>query len=109
MGFKPPSNLLNWAKIRRDRAQNYLKNKNSIEMISITSAIVGRKIFEQQQVPVFKLIRFPANFRWEKGVFNAGLENLIFKVSRNLIEKMISKKKNVEYDPFTRKIVLIND
>jgi radical SAM superfamily enzyme YgiQ (UPF0313 family) len=109
MGFKPPSNLLNWAKIRRDRAQNYLKNKNSIEMISITSAIVGRKIFEQQLVPIFKLIRFPANFRWEKGVFNAGLENLFFKVSRNLIEKMISKKKNVEYDPFTRKLVLIND
>ena len=109
MGFKPPSNLLNWAKIRRDRAQNYLKNKNTIEMISITSAIVGRKIFEQQQVPIFKLIKFPANFRWKKGVFDAGLENLFFKVSRNLIEKMISKKKNVEYDPFSRKIVLIKD
>ena len=109
MGFKPPANLLNWAKIRRDRAQKYLKNKNAIEMISITSAIIGRKIFEQLKGPIFKLIRFPANFRWEKGVFNAGLENFFFKVTRNLIEKMISKKKKFEYDPFTRKIILIND
>ena len=108
-GFKPPSNLLNWAEIRRDQASNYLKNKNQLEMISITSAIIGRKVFEQESIPVFKLIRFIANFRWNHEIFSAGFENLFFKTFRDLIDKVISRKNSVEYDPFTHEFVSIKE
>ena len=105
LGFKPPSNLLNWAKIRRERAPTYLKHKSILEMISITSAIVGRKVFEQPHTPIFKLIRSPANFRWKNEVFSAGFENILFKIFRKIIEKVINKRDSMDYDPFARKIL----
>jgi len=106
MGFKPPSNLLSWAKIRRERAPNYLKHKNLLEMISITSAIVGKKVFEQNNIPILKLIRAIAEFRWKNEIFIAGFENFYFKIFRNIVEKRIVKKDTLEYDPFSHKIVL---
>ncbi|MFX1275403.1 MAG: hypothetical protein ACFFAT_10215, partial [Promethearchaeota archaeon] len=109
MGFEPPSNLLSWAKIRRERAPSYLKNKNLLEMISITSAIIGKKVFEQNNVPIFKLIRSPANFRWKNEVFSAGFENIIFKIFRNIIEKVISKRDSIGYDPFSRELISIKE
>ena len=109
IGFKTPSNLLNWAKIRRDQASSYLKNKNQLETISITSAIIGRKVFEEESIPIFKLIRFIANFRWNHEVFSAGFENIFFKTFRDLIDKVISRKNSVEYDPFTHEFVSIKE
>jgi len=109
VGFKPPSDLLNWAKIRRDQASSYLKNKNQLETISITSAIIGRKVFEEESIPIFKLIRFIANFRWNHEVFSAGFENIFFKTFRDLIDKVISRKNSIEYDPFTHKFVSIKE
>ncbi|MFX0186353.1 MAG: B12-binding domain-containing radical SAM protein [Candidatus Hodarchaeota archaeon] len=109
MGFKPPSNLLSWAKVRRERAPDYLKHKNLLEMISITSAIVGKKVFESHNVPIFKLIRYPANFRWKNEIFNAGFENILFKIFKNIIEKGISKKESIKYDPFSRKMISIKE
>ena len=106
MGFKAPSNLLSWAKIRRERASNYLKHKNLLEMISITSAIVGKKVFEQNNIPILKLIRAIAEFRWKNEIFIAGFENFYFKIFRNIVEKRIVKKDTLEYDPFSHKIVL---
>ena len=105
IGFKPPSNLLNWGKVRRDRASDYLKNKNQLEMISITSAIIGRKVFEQEAVPIFKLIRRLADFRWKHEAFSAGFENMFFKLFRDLIDKVISRRNSVEYDPFTHEFI----
>ncbi|MFX1256937.1 MAG: B12-binding domain-containing radical SAM protein, partial [Promethearchaeota archaeon] len=107
MGFKPPTILDEWARIRRECASKYLKHKNLLEMISITSAIIGRKIFEQNEIPIFKLIRFPANFRWKKEIFSVGFENIFYKIFRGIIEKLISKGKSFEYDPFSRKIISI--
>jgi radical SAM superfamily enzyme YgiQ (UPF0313 family) len=107
MGFTPPSNLLEWGKIRRERAQRYLMHKRLLEMISISSAIVGKKVFEQESMPIFKLIRAPANFRWKKEFFGAGIENFLFKIFRNIIEKRISRKESMEYDPFSQKFVQI--
>jgi radical SAM superfamily enzyme YgiQ (UPF0313 family) len=107
-GFKPPSNLLGWSKIRRERAPSYLNNKNTLETISITSAIVGRKVFEQQNAPVFKLIKSPAKFRWNKEIFGAGIENILFKVFRSIIDKVISRKGPLEYDLFSQEIVPAN-
>jgi len=107
VGFKPPSSLLDWAKIRRDRASNYLKNRNKLEMISITSAIIGRKVFEQQNIPVFKLIRTIADFRWNHEFYSVGFENFFFKIFRDLIDKIISRRNSVEYDPFTHGFVSI--
>ena len=104
-GFIAPSNLIDWAKIRRQRAPNYLKHKSQLEMITITSSIMGRKIFEQENIPLFKLIRFPARFRWNKEVFTAGLENLFFKILKKPIEKVINRKDSAHYDPFSRKII----
>ena len=109
VGFKPPSNLLNWGKIRRDRASSYLKNKNQLEMISIVSAIIGRKVFEQESIPIFKLLRFIAKFRWNYEFFGVGFENIFFKIFRDLIDKVISRKNSVEYDPFTHKFVSIKE
>ncbi len=109
IGFKPPSNLLNWGKIRRDQASNYLKNKNQLEMISITSAIIGRKVFEQESIPIFKLLRFIAKFRWNYEVFSVGFENIFFKIFRDLIDKVISRKNSVEYDPFTHKFISVKE
>jgi len=109
MGFKSPSNLLSWAQIRREHASGYLKHKNLLEMISITSAIVGKKVFEQNSMPILKLLRFPANLRWKNEVFSAGFENILFKIFRNIIEKVISKKDSIEYDPFLRKIISIEE
>ncbi|MFX1273877.1 MAG: B12-binding domain-containing radical SAM protein [Promethearchaeota archaeon] len=108
MGFKSPKNLLGWAKIRREKAPNYLKHQNFLEMISITSALVGRKLFEQENAPIFKLIRHPANFRWNKEVFSAGFENLFFKIFRRIFEKVISKGSSIEYDPFKRELVSVD-
>jgi len=109
LGFKPPSNLFNWGKIRRDQASSYLKNKNQLEMISITSAIIGRKVFEQESIPIFKLLRFIAKFRWNYEVFGAGFENIFFKIFRDLIDKVISRKNSVEYDPFTHKFISVKE
>ncbi len=109
LGFKPPSNLFSWAKIRRDRASSYLKHKNLLEMISITSAIMGKKIFEQDNIPIFKLIRLPAKFRWKNEIFSAGFENIFFKVFRSIIEKGINKRDSIEYDPFLRKLIKIKE
>ncbi|MFW9946013.1 MAG: B12-binding domain-containing radical SAM protein [Candidatus Odinarchaeota archaeon] len=109
MGFKAPPNLLGWAKIRRERAQKYLKHKNLLEMISITSAIVGKKVFEQEYIPILKLIRIIADFRWKNEIFSVGFENFYFKLFRNIIEKKIRKKDSLEYDPFSHKIVSIRE
>jgi len=109
VGFKPPSNLLDWSKVRRDQASSYLKNKNQIETISITSAIIGRKVFEEESIPIFKLIRFIANFRWNYEFFSVGFENIFFKIFRNLIDKVISRKNSIEYDPFSQKFVSIKE
>ena len=106
-GFTQPSKLISWAKIRREHAPNYLSHKNFLEMISITSAIIGKKVFESNNVPIFKLIKHPANFRWKNEVFSAGFENLFFKIFRKVIEKVISKRDSIEYDPFSRKIISI--
>ena len=108
-GFKPPSHLLDWAEIRRDRASDYLKKKNRLETISITSAIIGRKVFEQESIPIFKLIRGMADFRWNHEFFNVGFENFFFKIFRDLIDKVMSRRNSVEYDPFTHEFVSIND
>ncbi|MFX0148123.1 MAG: B12-binding domain-containing radical SAM protein [Candidatus Hodarchaeota archaeon] len=105
MGFNPPSNLVDWGKIRRERAQRYLKHRKLLEMISITSAIVGKKVFEQENVPIFKLIKTPAKIRWKKEFFGAGIENILFKIFRNIIEKRISSKESKEYDPFSQKFI----
>ncbi len=105
-GFTPPSNLISWSKIRRERASRYLKHKNYLEMISITSAMVGKKIFEQE-FPIFKLIKLPASFRWKHEIFNVGIENLFYKMFRGIIEKVISKDNSFEYDPFAHKIIAI--
>ncbi|MFX0104961.1 MAG: hypothetical protein ACFE75_05680, partial [Candidatus Hodarchaeota archaeon] len=109
MRFKPPSNLLSWANIRRERAPSYLKHKNLLEMIAITSAIVGRKVFEQPQVPIFKLVRLPAKFRWKNEFFGVGFENLFYKILRNIINKVVSKKNSIRYDQFSRKIISIKE
>jgi len=108
-GFKPPSNLLDWAEIRRDQASNYLKNKSQLEMISITSAIIGRKVFEQETIPIFKLIRFLADFRWNHEFFSFGFENFYFKIFRNLFDTVMSRRNSVEYDPFTHEFVLVKE
>jgi radical SAM superfamily enzyme YgiQ (UPF0313 family) len=108
-GFKSPSNLIDWAKIRRDRASNYLKNKSQLETISIMSAIIGRKVFEQESIPIFKLIRKLADFRWNHEFFGFGIENFYFKIFRDLLDKVISKRNSVEYDPFTHEFVSINE
>jgi len=106
MGFKPPVNLSGWANIRRESASKYLKNRNLLEMISITSAVVGRKIFEQDQIPVFKFIRAPANFRWKYEFFHFGFENFFFKIFRPIIEKFIDKGERIEYDTFSREFII---
>ncbi len=78
-------------------------------MISITSAIIGRKVFEQESIPIFKLIKFIANFRWNYEIFEAGFENIFFKIFRDLIDKVISRKNTIEYDPFIHKFVSIKE
>jgi len=108
-GFKPPSNLLDWAKIRRERAPEYLKNKNFLEMISITSAVVGRQVFEQLNFPPIKLLKFIADSRWNKEFFGFGIENLFFKIFRGKIENKMNKENKIKYDPFLRKMVSIED
>jgi anaerobic magnesium-protoporphyrin IX monomethyl ester cyclase len=105
-GFNPPNNLHEWGEIRRERAPDYLKNKNLLEMISITSAIVGKKIFEQNAIPTLRLIKLPASFRWNHEVFAVGIENLTFKVFRKLFEKVISTQRSIEYDQFSHKFIM---
>ncbi len=104
-GFKPPTNLYSWSKIRRQRAPNYLKHRNQLEMITLISSIVGKKIFTQKKIPIFKLIRSPAYLRWKKEIFRAGYENVFFKLSQKFFEKIISKHDSNHYDPFSRKII----
>jgi anaerobic magnesium-protoporphyrin IX monomethyl ester cyclase len=105
LGFKPPNNLYDWSKIRRERAPLYLNHRNLLEMISITSAIVGKKVFEQDQIPFLKLIRFPASFRWRYNFFKFGFENLFYKLFRDNIVKRISKKNTMKYDSFSHKFI----
>ncbi|MHA1299329.1 MAG: B12-binding domain-containing radical SAM protein [Candidatus Helarchaeota archaeon] len=107
LGFKPPNNLLDWAKIRRERAPNYLKNRNLLEMISITSAIVGRQVFEQLNFPPIKILKYIANSRWKKEFFGFGVENIFFKIFRDKIEKSMDKETKLKYDPFLRKMVSV--
>ncbi|TXT61870.1 MAG: putative enzyme [Promethearchaeota archaeon] len=102
-GFNPPQTLSKWGDIRRERASDYLHHKNLLEMISITSAIVGKNIFTENNIPPLKILRFFADFRWQKELFSFGLENLFFKIFKDLIDKIITKK-NSSYDPFTHKI-----
>ncbi len=109
MGFKPPSNLLGWSKIRREQAQDYLKNKDRLEMIAITSAVVGRKVFEQLNFPPIKILKFIANLRWNREMFGFGFENKFFKLFRNLIENRMNKERTVKYDPFLHKFISIEE
>jgi radical SAM superfamily enzyme YgiQ (UPF0313 family) len=108
-GFRSPNSLLDWAKIRRERAPKYLKNKNQLEMISMTSAIIGRKVFEQESIPIFKLLRGLADFRWKYEAFGGGIENFFFKIFRELIDKVVSGRNSVEYDPFTHEFVSLKE
>jgi len=103
-GFRPPLDLLEWGNIRRERASNYLQHNNLLEMIAITSAIVGKNIFKENNIPPLKMLRFFADFRWDKEIFSFGIENLFFKLFKDLIEKIISDKES-SYDPFSHKIV----
>ncbi len=103
-GFKPPQILSEWGNIRRERASKYLKHKNLLEMIAITSAIVGKKIFKENNIPPLKILRFFADFRWDKEIFSFGIENFFFKLFKDVIEKVISDK-DTSYDPFSHKIV----
>jgi anaerobic magnesium-protoporphyrin IX monomethyl ester cyclase len=105
-GFNPPYNLVDWGEIRRERASNYLENRNLLELISITSAIVGKKIFKQDMIPILKLIRVPANFRWNHEIFTFGIENILFKVFRKLFEKMINNIGSFSYDQFSHELII---
>jgi radical SAM superfamily enzyme YgiQ (UPF0313 family) len=105
LGFKPPTNLYDWSKIRRERAPQYLKHKNFLEMISVTSAVVGKKVFEQDQIPALKLIRSPAALRWKYEFFGFGFESFFFNLFRDLIFKRISKKDTMKYDSFSHKFI----
>ncbi|MFX1478746.1 MAG: hypothetical protein ACFFCI_11510, partial [Promethearchaeota archaeon] len=105
LGFKPPNNLYDWSKIRRERAPRYLKHKNYLEMISVTSAVVGKKVFQQEQIPFLKLIRSPATFRWKNEFFRFGFESFFFKIFRDLIFKRISRKNTMKYDSFSHKFI----
>ena len=108
-GFNPPSNLFDWSKIRRDRASNYLKNKTQLETISLTSAIIGRKVFELKNIPILKLIRILAEFRWNHEFFGFGVENFYFKIFRDLIDKVMSRRNSAGYDPFTHELVSVKE
>jgi radical SAM superfamily enzyme YgiQ (UPF0313 family) len=108
-GFKPPSNLINWAKIRRDRAAEYLNHRNQLETISLTSAIIGKSVFQQNSIAIFKLLRFLADFRWNHQFFGFGFENFYFKLFRELIDKIMSRRNSMEYDPFTHEFVSVKD
>ena len=105
-GFKTPKSLREWGEIRRERASDYLDNKNLLEMISLTSAIMGKKVFEQNTVPILNLIRIPASFRWKHEVFTAGIENLLFKIFRKLFEKIINNQHTIDYDQFSHEFVI---
>ncbi|MFX0075038.1 MAG: B12-binding domain-containing radical SAM protein [Candidatus Hermodarchaeota archaeon] len=108
-GFNPPSNLMEWAKIRRDRASDYLNHRNQLETISLTSAIIGKSVFQQENIAIFKLLRILADFRWNHQFFGFGFENFYFNIFRELIDKVMSKRKSVEYDPFANEFVSIKD
>jgi radical SAM superfamily enzyme YgiQ (UPF0313 family) len=103
-GFHSPQTLSAWGNIRRERASDYLSHKNLLEMISITSAIVGKSIFKENNIPPLKILRFFADFRWEKEMFSFGIENLFFKLFKDVIEQFISNKDS-SYDPFSHKII----
>jgi anaerobic magnesium-protoporphyrin IX monomethyl ester cyclase len=105
-GFKNPKSLREWGEIRRERASDYLNNKNLLEMISLTSAIMGKKIFEQNTIPILNLIRIPASFRWKHEVFTMGIENLVFKIFRPLFEKIINQQRSIDYDQFSHDFVI---
>ncbi|MFX1449451.1 MAG: B12-binding domain-containing radical SAM protein [Promethearchaeota archaeon] len=107
LGFKPPSNLLDWARIHRERAPEYLNNKNLLEMISITSAVVGRKVFKQLNFPPIKLLLFLANSRWKRENFGFGIENIFFKLFRNFIERNMNKQSAVKYDSFSNRLISV--
>ncbi|MBD3197920.1 MAG: radical SAM protein [Candidatus Lokiarchaeota archaeon] len=104
-GHTPPSSLIEWGKIRREVAPDYLNNRKLLEMISITSAVIGKKLFEENDIPILKLVRFLANLRWKTEVFNVGIENAFFKLFRKIIENFISDKGSDEYDAFEHRIV----
>ena len=78
-------------------------------MISMTSAIIGRKVFEQENIPIFKLLRGMAEFRWRYEAFGMGIENFFFKIFRELIDKVISGRNSAEYDPFTHEFVSLKE
>lgn len=101
-GFSPPSTLIKWSKIRREQAAEYLNNKNYLEMISIISAIIGRRVFEEQQqeIPILNLLLFTAKLRWKYEVFGGGIEAIIWKNFRNLFETFVNKR-DTGYDPFS--------
>ncbi len=105
-GFEAPKSLRDWGEIRRERASSYLEHKNSLEMISLTSAIMGKKIFEQNTIPILNLVRIPASFRWKHEIFNAGFENLFFKIFRKIFEQIVgSTQHSIDYDQFSHEFV----
>lgn len=105
-GFRAPKSLRDWGEIRRERASSYLEHKNSLEMISLTSAIMGKKIFEQNSIPILNLIRIPASFRWKHEIFTAGFENLFFKIFREVFEKLVRSTQHlIDYDQFSHEFV----
>lgn len=103
-GFSPPTTLTEWSKIRREQAAEYLEHKNYLEMISIISAIIGRRVFEQQDIPILGLLQYTANLRWKYETFGGGVEAIFWKVFRNLIEKFINKSEG--YDPFSDEVII---
>ena len=74
-------------------------------MISVTSAVVGKKVFEQDQIPILKLIKTPATFRWKHEFFRFGFESFFFNFFRDLIFKRISKRDTMKYDSFSHKFI----
>ncbi|TFF84824.1 MAG: B12-binding domain-containing radical SAM protein [Promethearchaeota archaeon] len=104
-GFKPPVNLIEWSNVRREKAPDYLEDKNRLEMISLVSAIVGRKVFEISDIPFLKILKFYADFRWEYEFFDVGIENFLFKISRGIINKFMNRKSSKGYDQFSQKII----
>jgi radical SAM superfamily enzyme YgiQ (UPF0313 family) len=106
-GFSPPSTLTEWSAIRREHAADYLNHKNYLEMISIISAIIGRRVFEEQQqeIPILNLLLFTAKLRWKYEVFGGGIEAIFWKKFRNLFETFVNKRDG-GYDPFSDKVNL---
>jgi radical SAM superfamily enzyme YgiQ (UPF0313 family) len=95
-GARLPESLTGWANFSRYRAGSHLAKRRHLETLTLTSAIIGRHVFQKMHGPPAAFIRWLAGLRWRNEYFGLPWESFLYTFLSDHVEQtQPSKTKHI--------------